>query len=98
MASSRGSSPARDELASQVGSFPQSRQGGPSRGRPQRRAPRRAHLHARLGQLGPLRQLLSGVDVWVVGPLEGLLQLLQLLGRERGPTAALLTLQREVGF
>lgn len=54
------------------------------------------HLDTRLRQLGPLRQLLAGVDVRVVSPLEGLLQLLQLLSRERGPTATLLTLQREV--
>lgn len=57
-----------------------------------------SHLHTCLRQLGPLRQLLAGVDVRVVGPLEGLLQLLQLLSRERGPTAALLAFQREVGF
>lgn len=56
------------------------------------------HLDTRLRQLGPLRQLLAGVDVRVVSPLEGLLQLFQLLGRECGPTSTLLALQREVGF
>lgn len=56
------------------------------------------HLDARLGQLGPLRQLLAGVDVRVVRPLEGLLQLLQLFGSECGPASALLALQGEVRF
>ena len=53
----------------------------------------RFYLYAGLRQLGPLGQLLAGVDVGVVGPLEGLLQLLQLLRREGGAAAALLPLQ-----
>jgi len=46
------------------------------------------HLHPGLGQSGPLRQLLPGVDVGVLGPLEGPLQRLQLLGGEGGAAAA----------
>lgn len=55
-----------------------------------------SYLHPGLGELGPLRQLLPGVDVWVVGPLEGPLQLLQLLSCEGGPTAPLFPLQRQI--
>lgn len=54
------------------------------------------YLDPGLSQFGPLGQLLSGVDVGVVGSLESLLQLLQLLCCERCPTPALLPLQREV--
>jgi len=57
-----------------------------------------AYLDPGLGELGPLGQLLAGVDVGVVGPLEGPLQLLQLLRREGGATAPLLPLQRQVGL
>lgn len=56
------------------------------------------YLHPCLGEFGPLCELLSGVDVGVVRPFEGPLQLLQLLGRERGATAALLPLQRQIGL
>lgn len=55
-----------------------------------------SHLYTSLGQFGPLCQLLSGVDVGVVCPLEGLLELLQLLRREGGTAASLFPLQGQV--
>ena len=51
------------------------------------------HLYPCLTQLGPLAELLPGVDVRVLGPLEGLLQLVQLVSRERCPRPSLLALQ-----
>ena len=60
--------------------------------------PSTPHLYSGLGELGPLGQLLPSVDVGVVRPLKGLLQLLQLLGREGGATAPLLPLQGQVGL
>lgn len=54
------------------------------------------YLDPGLSQFGSLGQLLPGVDVRVVGSLESLLQLLQLLRCERGSTPALLPLQGEV--
>lgn len=54
------------------------------------------YLDPGLSQLGPLRELLPGVDVGVVGSFKSLLQLLQLLRRECGPTPPLLPLQGEV--
>lgn len=54
------------------------------------------YLDPGLSQFGSLGQLLPGVDVRVVGSLESLLQLLQLLCCERGSTPALLPLQGEV--
>lgn len=56
------------------------------------------YLHPGLCQFGPLGQLLPGVDVRVMCPLKGLLQLLQLLCGEGGATAPLLALQRQVGL
>ena len=56
------------------------------------------YLYPGLGQFGPLGQLLPGVDVGVVGPLERLLQLPQLLGAEVSPTAALLPLHGKPGL
>lgn len=56
------------------------------------------YLNSGFGELSSLSQLLSCVDVWVVGSFEGLLQLLQLLSGESGSTAALLALQRQVWF
>lgn len=50
------------------------------------------HLHPRLRQLGPLRQLFPRVHVGVLRPLESSLQLLQLLRREGGSRAPLLPL------
>lgn len=55
-----------------------------------------SHLYTSLCQFGPLRELLSGVDVGVVCPLEGLLELLQLLRREGGAAASLFPLQGQV--
>ena len=52
-----------------------------------------AYLYPGFTELCPLRQLLSGVDVRVLGPLEGLLQLVQLVGREGGPRPPLFPLQ-----
>lgn len=54
------------------------------------------YLDPGLSQFGSLGQLLPGVDVRVVGSLESLLQLLQLLRCERGSTPALLPLQGQV--
>ena len=51
------------------------------------------YLYSGLAELGPLAELLPGVDVRVLGPLEGLLQLVQLVGGEGGAGAALLPLQ-----
>jgi hypothetical protein len=45
-----------------------------------------------------LGEFLAGVDVRVLRPLESPLQLLQLVSREGGSTAALLPLQRDPGF
>ena len=59
-------------------------------------SPSTPHLYSGLSELGPLGQLLPGVDVGVVRPLERSLQLLQLLRREGGATAPLLPLQGEV--
>ena len=55
-------------------------------------------LYPGLTELGPLAELLPGVDVRVLGPLEGLLQLVQLVGGERGPGPSLLPLQRDPGL
>ena len=52
-----------------------------------------AHLYPRLAELGPLAEFLPGVDVRVLRPLEGLLQLVQLVSRERRSRPPLLTLQ-----
>jgi hypothetical protein len=42
------------------------------------------HLYPRLTELRPLSQLLPRVDVRILRPLERLLQLVQLVRRERG--------------
>ena len=55
-------------------------------------------LYPGLTELGPLAELLPGVDVRVLGPLEGLLQLVQLVGREGGAGPPLLPLQRDPGL
>lgn len=55
-----------------------------------------SNLHSGLRELRPLGQLLPGVDVGVVRPLESFLQLLQLLGREGGAAAPLFPLQGQV--
>ncbi len=39
---------------------------------------KKIHLYPGLAELCPLRQLLPGVDVWVLSPLKGLLKLVQL--------------------
>lgn len=54
------------------------------------------YLYTGLCQFGPLCQLLSSVDIRVVCPLKGLLQLLQLLCSEGGATAPLFPLQGQV--
>ena len=51
-----------------------------------------AYLYPGFTELCPLRQLLSGVDIRVLGPLERLLELVQLVGRERGARPPLLAL------
>ena len=58
----------------------------------------RFYLYPCLAELCPLRQFLPGVDVRVLGPLEGLLQLVQLIGREGRPRPTLLPLQRDPGL
>ena len=55
-------------------------------------------LYPGLAQLGALAQLLPGVDVRVLGPLEGLLQLVQLVGGEGGAGPSLLPLQGDPGL
>ena len=50
------------------------------------------HLYPGLTELGPLAELLPGVDVRVLGPLERLLELVQLVGCERGARPPLLAL------
>ena len=52
------------------------------------------YLNPGFAELCPLCQLFPGVDVWVLRPLEGPLQLLDLVGVEGGPTPPLLPLQR----
>ena len=52
-----------------------------------------SHLDSGLTKLGPLAELLPGVDVRVLRPLEGLLQLVQLVGGEGGAGPSLLPLQ-----
>ena len=52
------------------------------------------HLYPCLTELGPLAELLPGVDVGVLGPLKGLLQLIQLVSCEccsRPPLLALIS-------
>lgn len=58
----------------------------------------KSNLNSGFCELRPLGQLLSGVDVWIMCPLKGLLQLLQLLSGEGGAAASLLPLQRQVGL
>ncbi len=48
------------------------------------------YLYSGLGEANLDGELLPGEDVWVVGPGEGFLQLLQLEGGEGGPVAPLL--------
>lgn len=67
-------------------------------GRSRTRVHRRRYLHAGLGELGPLSQLLPGVNVGVVGSLKSALQFLQLLCREGGSASALFPLQGQVWF
>ena len=56
------------------------------------------HLYPGLAELGALAELLPGVDVRVLGPLERLLQLVQLVGGEGGAGASLLPLERYPGL
>ena len=56
------------------------------------------YLYPGLAELGALAQLLARVDVGVLGPLERLLQLVQLVGREGGAGPPLLPLQGDPGL
>ena len=56
------------------------------------------YLYPGLAELGALAELLAGVDVRVLGPLERLLQLVQLVGREGGAGPPLLPLERDPGL
>ena len=53
------------------------------------------YLNPGLAELGALTELLARVDVGVLGPLERLLQLVQLVGREGGAGPPLLPLERD---
>ena len=53
------------------------------------------YLYPGLAELGALTELLARVDVGVLGPLERLLQLVQLVGREGGAGPPLLPLERD---
>ena len=55
-------------------------------------------LYPGLAKLGALAELLPGVDVRVLGPLERLLKLVQLVGGEGGAGAPLLPLERDPGL
>ena len=57
-----------------------------------------AHLYPGLAELGALAELLSGVDVRVLGPLKRLLKFVQLVGGEGGAGAPLLPLERDPGL
>ena len=59
--------------------------------------PRSSHLDPRLGQVDLERQLLAGVDVWVVRLRKHPLQLFQLGAGEGGPDAPLLPLLVQAG-
>jgi len=50
------------------------------------------HLDADLGQVHLHGQLLAGIDIGVVGLLEGPLQLMELVGGEGGPIATVFLL------
>ncbi len=50
------------------------------------------YLYSCLGEFSSLSELFSGVYIGVMGAFESSLQLLQLLGCERGPTAPLFPL------
>jgi hypothetical protein len=56
------------------------------------------HLYPRLCEPGALGEFLACVNVRVLRPLEGPLQLLQLVSRECCAAATLLPLQRNPGF
>ena len=56
------------------------------------------HLYSGLAELRSLAELLPGVDVRVLGPLECLLQLVQLVGGEGGAGPPLLPLERDPGL
>ena len=57
-----------------------------------------SYLHPGLCEARPLGQLLSSVDVGVVRPLEGFIQLLKLLRAKRGAAAALFSAQGQSRF
>ena len=56
------------------------------------------HLYSGLAKLGPLTELLPGINIRVLGPLKSLLQLVQLVGGEGGAGAPLLPLERDPGL
>lgn len=71
--------------------------GGREGGAHRSKQPEAPHLDPGLGQVYFQRQLLSGVDVWVVRLCEHALQLLELRAGEGGPDAALLPLLVQAG-
>lgn len=59
---------------------------------------REPHLDPGFGQLGALRQLFPGVNVWILGTFERLFQFVQLIGGEGGAGTTLFAFQRNSRF
>ena len=56
------------------------------------------YLDPRFGEFGSLRQFFPGVNIRILRPLKGLLQLIQLIGREGRPRPALFPFERNSGL